>query len=229
LTAAVAVCATECERIQAVVTLSWSSADGRVDHYMVERDGEQIGRLAPSTTRFESAGLLIGHAYTFGVWAVGGGVDGPTSEVRARTPTPPLVEAQLTGTYRVRETVRRATDLSTLEGIANPVPGSTGTNAWSFDAVCAAQAGACPTDWFSWGPLTNHGVRYDGTFHGRRRSAPKGDAPTTTGDAPGRLARRRDRRPLDRRPLRRLDAGELRLPGRPVVGVLRVEGRARTS
>ena len=48
LTAAVAVCATECERIQAVVTLSWSSADGRVDHYMVERDGEQKISPAPS-------------------------------------------------------------------------------------------------------------------------------------------------------------------------------------
>ncbi len=229
LTAAVAVCATECERIQAVVTLSWSSPDGRVDHYVVERDGEQIGRLPPSTTRFESAGLLIGHAYTFGVWAVGGGVDGPTSEVRARTPAPPLEEAQLTGTYRVRETVRRATDLSTLEGIANPVPGSTGTNAWSFDTVCAAQAGACPTDWFSWGPLTNQGVHYDGTFHGRRARCAEGGTATTTTEM-HLVVSHAD--VIDGRWIADRFAGSMRVsfacPGGRSIGVLRVEGRART-
>jgi len=228
LTAAAAVCATACERIEAVVTLSWSPPEGAVDRYVVERDGEQIGRLPPSTTRFESNGLLIGHAYTFGVWAVGDGVDGPISEVRARTPTPPLEEAQLTGTYRMRETVRRASNLSTLEGIANPVPGSTGTNTWSFDVVCAAQAGACPTDWFSWGPLKNRGMHYDGTFRGRRAScAEGGTTPTTTemhlvvshADVIG------SRWIADR------FAGSMRVSfgcrGGRSIGVLRVEGRAR--
>lgn len=179
LTASAVVC-TGCERIEAVVTLSWSPPEGTVDRYVVELDGEPIGRLPASTTRFESDGLLMGHAYTFGVRAVGDGTDGPTSEVRAHTPTPPLEEAQLTGAYRIREEVRRAANLSALEGIEDPVPGSTGTNIWSFDVVCAAQSGACPTNWFSWGPLENHGVRYDGTFHGRRaRCAQGGTTPTT--------------------------------------------------
>jgi hypothetical protein len=229
LTATAAVCATACERIEGTVTLSWSPPEGQVDRYVVERDGEQIGRLPPSTTRFESDGLLIGHAYTFGVWAVGDGVDGPTSEVRARTPTPPLAEAQLTGTYRMRETVRRATNLSTLEGIANPVPGSTGTNTWSFDVVCAAQAGACPTDWFSWGPLENRGVRYDGTFHGRKaRCAEGGTTPTTT--EMHLVVSRAD--VIGGRWVADRFAGSMRVSfgcrGGRSIGVLRVEGRART-
>jgi hypothetical protein len=169
-----------CERIQATVTLSWSAPDGRVDRYVVERDGEPIRRLPPSAGQVEIDGLRIDTSYTFGVRAIGGASSGPTSEVSVRTPTPPLEEAQLTGDFRVRETVRSATNLSSVEGIENPRPGSTTTNTWSFDAACAAQAGACPTDWFTWGPLQDHGTHYDGTFRARPATCSGGrTAPTT--------------------------------------------------
>ena len=182
LIASAGVCAApECERIEAIVTLSWSSPDGQVDRYVVEREGDPVGRLPSSSTRFESRGLQVGRSYTFGVRAIGAGTDGPTSEVRVRTPTPPLEEAQLTGPYRVRETIRRARNLAAVEGIANPTPGRSGRNAWRFEVLCADQAGACPTNWFRWGPLVNRGARYDGTFRAQPAScAGGGTAPTTT-------------------------------------------------
>jgi hypothetical protein len=231
LTASAGVCAApECERIEANVTLSWSTPEGQVDRYVVERDGEPVGRLSSSSTGFESGGLQIDRSYTFGVRAIGGGTDGPTSEVRVRTPTPPLEESQLTGTYRVRETVRRATNLSTVEGITNPTPGSSGRSTWSFAVVCADQAGACPTNWFSWGPLRNRGTHYDGTFHARPASCVGGATARTTTEMHLLVS---NAHTVAGRWIADRFSGTIHVrfhcPGGRSVGILRVDGRAGAS
>lgn len=223
------VCAApECERIEAIVTLSWSPPDGEVDRYVVERDGGQILRLPASSTGLEVDGLQIDRSYRFGVRAMGGGTTGPVVEVRVRTPTPPLEQAQLTGTYRVRETVRRATNLAAVEGIEHPRPGSEGRNTWSFDAVCADQAGACPTNWFTWGPLQDRGTRYDGTFRARPASCGSGGTAPTTTEMHLTISHAET---VEGRWIADRFRGTMRVsfhcPGGRSLGVLAVDGRAR--
>jgi hypothetical protein len=181
LIATAGVCAApECERIEGIVTLSWSSS-GDADAYEILRSQGVVQTLPGDATTYEVRGLRIERSYQFGVRAVVDGERGEAGRVRVRTPAPPLEEAQLTGGYRVRERVRSATNLSSVEGIRHPRPGSSTTNIWTFEAVCDAQAGACPTAWFSWGPLRNDGTRYGGTFRTRPATCGGGGrVPTTT-------------------------------------------------
>lgn len=182
LSATANVCAApDCERIEVVVTLSWSPPGDGVDAYQILRSGRVLVDVAAGVTSYEIDGLRIERSYVFGVRAVSGNETGRVGTVRVRTPAPPLAEAQLDGSYRVREVVRSATNLSVVEGIDNPRPGSTVVNSWMFGALCQDQAGACPTKWFSWGPIENSGPRYDGSFRSRPAScAGGGTTPTTT-------------------------------------------------
>jgi hypothetical protein len=169
--------------------------------------------------------------YVFGVRAVRGSQRGPTSTVEVRTPAPPLDEAQLAGVYRVRERVRRASHLASVEGIRHPRPGSSTVNMWTFAPACEPYAGACPTSWFSWGPLRNSGPRYDGTF----RSAPASCAgarssPTTTELHLTSVAART----IDGRWTVQRFRGSMRVTfrcagGPRSVGLLHVEGSVRSS
>jgi hypothetical protein len=182
LRATAGVCAAPtCERIDAFATLTWSPPDGDVDAYQVLRARRVIATVRTGATTYEARDLRIQHSYVFGVRAIRGTQRGPTTTVEVRTPAPPLAEAQLTGVYRVRERVRSASNLTSIEGIRHPRPGSSTVNTWSFEAACEPAAGACATSWFSWGPVRNAGTRYEGTL--RTRPASCGDgrpAPTTT-------------------------------------------------
>lgn len=170
-----------CEGIETTVALTWNAPDDDIETVEVLVDGSVMARIDPSTTEYEIGDLWIDRSYTFGVRAVGADSASPTSEVRVRTPVPPGEEAQLDGPYRVRETVRRATNLSTLEGIDNPRPGTGTTSSWSFSASCADDAGACAAEWFRWGPLVNDGRRYEGSFRSRPAHCSDGHrTPTTT-------------------------------------------------
>ena len=182
VTATAEACAApDCERQQAIVTLRWSQVDDAVDVVEIIRSGRVLEIVEPDVTMREIVGLRLDHPYVFGVRAVRGGESGPASTVEVHTPVPPLREAQLAGTYRVRERVRSATNLSTVEEIANPRPGSTTVNTWTFAALCDDQAGACPTRWFTWGPLQDDGRRYDGSFRSEPASCAGGGlTPTTT-------------------------------------------------
>jgi fibronectin type III domain protein len=228
LVATAGVCAApDCERIEATVTLSWSSPGGDVDGFQILRSQRVLVNVGPDVTVYEIDGLRIEHSYVFGVRAVRAGETGRLRTARVRTPTPPLEEAQLTGSYRVRETVRSATNLAVVEGIDNPRPGSRVVNTWTFEALCEEQAGACPTTWFSFGPLENTATRYDGTFRSRPADCGGGRTPTTTTmhlvASTGTALDGRWR--VDRfRGTMRVRFG---CPGGgPSVGVLRVEGRA---
>jgi hypothetical protein len=171
-----------CESIETTVALTWSPPDGDVATIEVLVDGSVLARLDPNATGYEVRDLWIDRSYTFGVRAVGADGASPESAVEVRTPVPPLEEAQLAGSYRVRATVRRAVNLSTLEGTANPHPGGELTSTWSFSALCAEDDGACSADWFRWGPLVNHGRRYEGTFRSQPARCSGGrTTPTTTG------------------------------------------------
>jgi hypothetical protein len=169
-----------CERIEATVALSWSAPDGEVRTIEVLVDGSVLARVEPGTTGYQIRGLWIDRPYTFGVRAVGADGAGPTRTVSVTTPVPPLEEAQLDGAYRVRETVRSAIHLSTLDGIDDPRHGREVTNTWSFSALCAGDAGACSTDWFRWGPLVNDGRLYEASFRSRPATCSDGRRTPTT-------------------------------------------------
>jgi hypothetical protein len=175
------VCAApQCEGIEASVTMSWSAPHGDLEAYQILRSRHVVETVPSDVTSYEMTNLHIDRTYVVGVRAVGGGDTGPASSIEVRTPEPPLEEAQLTGGYRVRETVRSAANLAGLEGIHNPRPGSSTVNTWSFTVVCDDQAGACSTKWFTWGPLRNRGTRYDGSFRGRPATCERGGRTPTT-------------------------------------------------
>jgi hypothetical protein len=181
LTATASVCAAPaCERIEASVSLSWSEPDGDVDGYQIVRSTRVVETVPADVTEYDMTNLHIDRTYVLGVRAVVGRRTGPTSTIEVRTPSPPLEEAQLTGSYRVRETVRSSTNLAAVEGIENPRPGRSVVNTWSFAALCEEQAGACATRWFSFGPLRNAGVGYDGTFRSRPATCDRGGRTPTT-------------------------------------------------
>lgn len=170
-----------CERIETTVALAWTAPSGDAEMIEVLVDGSVLARLDPDTTGYEVHDLWIDRPYTFGVRAIGAEGASPVSALDVRTPVPPPEEAQLDGSYRVRETVRGATNLSTLEGMDNPLPGADVSTTWSFSASCDDDAGACPADWFRWGPLVNDGRRYEGTFRSQPASCSGGRrTPTTT-------------------------------------------------
>lgn len=173
--------APECDRAGTTVALTWNAPDEDAEGIEVLVDGSVLARVGADTTRYDVRDLWIDRSYTVGVRAIGADGVSPTSTVRVRTPVPAPEEAQLDGTYRVRETVRSATNLSTIEGMHNPGPGSDITSTWAFSALCADGAGACAADWFRWGPLVNDGLRYEGTFRSRPATCVGGPrAPTTT-------------------------------------------------
>jgi hypothetical protein len=62
---------------------------------------------------------------------------------------PPLEQAQLRGSYRVRLVVRTARNLASIAGIDRPVPGSRRVGRWRFFAMCEPDgtAVACPASW----------------------------------------------------------------------------------
>jgi hypothetical protein len=171
----------ECQRIEATVALGWSAPDGDVLTIEVLVDGAVLARVEPGTTDYQIGGLWIDRSYAFGVRGVGADGAGPTRTVRVTMPVPPTEEAQLDGAYRVRETVSSATNLSTLDGIDHPRRGREVTSTWSFSALCADDAGACPTDWFRWGPLVNDGRLYEASFRSLPATCSDGRrTPTTT-------------------------------------------------
>ncbi len=170
----------ECDRLGTTVALTWSMPGG-AQGIEVLVDGSVLARLDPNTTRYEVHDLWIDRSYTVGVRAFGADGAGPPSAVLVRTPVPQPEDAQLDGSYRVRETVRSAINLSTIDGIRHPAPGSEVTSTWSFSALCGDGDGACAADWFRWGPLVNEGERYEGTFVSRSANCVGGGrTPTTT-------------------------------------------------
>lgn len=170
-----------CDRVGSGIALTWSTPDGDVEAIEVLVDGAVLARLGPTITWYEASDLWIGRSYSVGVRAVGPTGMSPTSALEVRMPVPGPEEAQLDGPYRVRQTVRSATNLSTLDGMHHPGPGSQTTSTWSFSSLCAQGAGACAANWFRWGPLRNDGTRYEGTFLSRPADCVGGPStPTTT-------------------------------------------------
>jgi hypothetical protein len=170
----------ECEGVEASVSLSWSPPVGDLDAYRILRARHVVETVSSDVTSYTMSGLHVDRSYLVGVQTVAGGHTGRAISIEVRTPEPPIGEAQLTGGYRVRETVRSAANLAGVEGIHNPRPGSSTVNTWSFTALCDDQEGACATRWFAFGPLRNRGTRYDGSFRGRPATCAQGGRTPTT-------------------------------------------------
>jgi hypothetical protein len=83
--------------------ISWTASTGAFgpDHYLVLRDGKQVGSVPASATSFTDHGLAPGRTYHYTVIAAGLANSGPSAKaiVRAATPSPArLVTSQVTHT-----------------------------------------------------------------------------------------------------------------------------------
>jgi hypothetical protein len=173
--------APRCDRITVTAALTWQAPeDGDVTGFQVLQDGAQIDRVDADTTSYDVQRLDIGRQYTFGIQAVGPDGTGPTTEASVKTPTPPVVESQLDGSYRVTMRVRSVRNITSFLGIDHPRLGSTSNTKWSFAATCGADEGACPVRWFDRGPIPPDGRGYAGSFpDGEASCGGGGKAPVT--------------------------------------------------
>ena len=103
-----------------------------VDHYLIRRDGVQVGSVPGKVTSYQDKGLDPATAYRYNVVAVSGAVRSlPSSALVAKTLTPPISEARLQGSWTV--------DMKYLTGGAGGHPvGDTETDTWALAPKCTA-------------------------------------------------------------------------------------------
>lgn len=160
----------QCEAFTPTIELSWTApATGDpVTGYSILRDGETFTneRIGPGRSSFVDESVLMDGAYTYEVVAHSESGSSPASdEAAARLPEPPLRLAQLDGSFTIRYTVTRATNLGSFLGIRNPKPGDRTTFEQRVYSVCAAGEAACPTKWMLGAqPLRPKGLTYRGSF-----------------------------------------------------------------
>ena len=103
-----------------------------VDHYLIRRDGVQVGSVTGKVTSYQDNGLNPATAYRYSVVAVSGTVRSlPSSALVAKTLTPPISEARLQGSWTV--------DMKYLTGGAGGHPvGDTETDTWALAPRCTS-------------------------------------------------------------------------------------------
>ena len=160
----------QCDAFTPTIELSWSapSTGDPVTGYSIMRDGDTLTneRLGPGQTSFVDESVLMDRAYTYEVVAHSESGNSPASGgADAQLPEPPLRLAQLDGSFRVRYTVKHATNLGNFFGIRNPKPGESTTFDQRVYSVCASGEAACPTRWILGAqPLRPNGLSYRGSF-----------------------------------------------------------------
>jgi hypothetical protein len=115
-------------------TLTWRSS-GPTSQFVIVRDGQEVGRISGGQTEFTDIGLQPDTDYRFTVAAERDGERTPASpEVAVRTlPLPPLSQAALDGTYRVRFRY------TSVEGFPMDV-GDRATARWTFSPTAGGSA-----------------------------------------------------------------------------------------
>ncbi len=174
----------KCDTVHGEVEVAWSASGGDPTKYTISRDGFQVGTTEGDQTGFIDEDAGLGEKVSYTVTATN--AEGTSSESAAGTvkiPVPPLTAAQLSGTYRVVETVTRATFLGRFEGIDSPTPGDTTTSTWTFSPTCHSNEGACPTKIFGDNPpLKPKGRVYTGSPNQEKARCNSGSAVPTDND-----------------------------------------------
>ena len=181
LTATAATCVPPtCDHIASTVTLAWiPPSDVSLTGFRVLRDGATLpgaGDLPASATGFVDHDVAAGGQHDYTVVAAGPAGDSPPSNgVGALLPLPPLAAAQFRGLYDVSLVVRTASNLMSLSGIPSPRPGEHRMSTWGFQPSCAANEGACPTEWTGRaGMLRAQGDAWAGRVFGPPARCPNG-------------------------------------------------------
>lgn len=164
-------CEEPCETIAPTVTIEWAPPErgAEATGYRLMRDGSPLEPdIDPTRLRFVDDDVVMGETYSYQVIALSGdGESAPTSSAVVQVPTPPDDDAHLDGVYRVQLTVRSARSIGSAFGIDDPVPGTRGTDRWSFESTCEANEGACPSTWSGLeGDIVPDGDRWQGTVEG---------------------------------------------------------------
>jgi hypothetical protein len=87
-------------------TITWTPPKGgtQPDHYLISRDGQQVGQAADGKTSFTDTGLTPGSAHYYTVIGASGGLKSqPTAQVKVVTMAPPPIK--LSGTKATWSTV----------------------------------------------------------------------------------------------------------------------------
>jgi hypothetical protein len=183
-----------CRPLGSRVTIAWTlpPGGGPISRSLILRDGtaiKELRRPASDPIRFVDEGVVPGTTHTYTVVTENAAGRSKSRPATVIAPLPPLESAQLDGSYRVVLTVRRAVNLATLEGIAQPTVGRGGRSVWVFTPVCSGADRPCGTDWRGYrGTVRRDGASWSGTVAGRRASCFGG----VTVGAPVRLALRAD-------------------------------------
>jgi hypothetical protein len=166
-------CSDPCRSLEASITVRWSvpTQGGEPTGYAVVRDGVPLpnaGQVDVVATSFTDRSVTFGERYEYQVLALGSQGPSPRSAVvSVRLPSPPATNAQLSGEYDVRLTVRDARALSSILGIERPKPDTTGTDRWTFEPQCVAPRSVCPVRWEGLdGRLVPHDRSWTGTVAG---------------------------------------------------------------
>jgi len=147
-----------------VVQWSPSTSGPSVDHYLILRGGTAIGSVPGTATSYQDLGLVPATGYQYRVVAVSGSHrSAPSSVLVVKTPTPPISDARLQGSWYVDSKVLTSTD-------PPPAVGRTATDTWKFAPQCTS--GACAVavsgNWITTlvtVTLTRAGAVYTGTAH----------------------------------------------------------------
>jgi hypothetical protein len=156
----------ECPEITPSVSLRWAPplAGGEVTTYVVLREGEEVGRLAPATREFTDPDVDVGTRYGYEVFAIGDEGKGlPSPVASVRTPIPPIEHAHFAGFYGIRLVFRQIDLLTRFEGVRDPAVGDRAFAEWDILPICTAFQGACNVTLFGW-ELVRDGRAYTGTL-----------------------------------------------------------------
>jgi hypothetical protein len=166
-------CDTPCVRIDPQMTITWTGPGSGADvtGFRVFKDGSPLPgatNLDPSTTIVVDRDVDLGVASAYRVGALNGETISPLSdEIVGTPPQPPVASASLSGTYRVKITVRHARALGTVLGVENPNRGRESVDRWTFLSACAFEKAACPSRWEDLpGMLRPAGRSWRGTIQG---------------------------------------------------------------
>ena len=112
------------------VTLTWQPGvgGGEVERWIVERDGETVGIVQTSRTRFVDEDALPGSTYVYEVAALDSmGIATTADRARVKTPSAPPATAQVKGVYDIRLRVQSSYGITGIDGL---------TAAWRVTPSC---------------------------------------------------------------------------------------------
>jgi hypothetical protein len=117
--------------------LTWQPPPGTApDHYVVVRNGTDVGTVPAGTLTYRDTTLTPGSSYAYDIVAITEGQrSDPATGVTVTTRTPPLEQARLQGTWTATLTV-------TKPGQTTLKKGQTAQDPWAFAPSCAQ--GPCP-------------------------------------------------------------------------------------